>query len=183
MRLRVRPILIPTAVAALLMAACAPGHEPSPTPAEAVTDPERTAIEVAVDDELASATASIAQAGDGTLDHTVEVTWHGDAPVTLDDARFTHHQVGEPGGDLVLAGRGCGADWDAETEEVIHICTMDLQIIELAPGEAHAYPVRIHPEVGPLRLRPGTYRVQETVGWRQDGERGSFTISLTYEVQ
>jgi hypothetical protein len=143
----------------------------------------------------AGAPASVAAANlreeDGLIAHEVRVTWNGDGPAFLDDARFTHH-VTSNGGDLVLSGRGCGADYDEESRQAVFPCTADLQIVRLEPGGTHAYPVRIHPEVGPLKLEAGTYVVEQQVSWwrAEAGEQfpnrdpdGMFTISLTYTVE
>jgi len=130
------------------------------------------------------ATTSVTTNAEGQPSHGVQVTWNGTSAVTLDDARFTHHVIdGE--GDLVTAGRGCGADWNADSSEVSHICTADLQLVDLAPGETHEYPVRIYPEVGPLALEPGTYVVDQTIGWEPSngGARQEFTLRLTYTVE
>jgi hypothetical protein len=163
-----------------LLAACGA----IPGPAAPVRDPARITIAIEVDDDIVDVLLGpLESAGDGILQHEVFVEWLGAQRATLDDARFTHHVGGEPQGDLVLAGRGCGVDWHEERQVVMHICTQDLLIIELEPGEVHPYPVRIHPEVGPLQLQPGTYAVPETIGWQQDGEQGQFTLTLTYEVQ
>src|SRR5690606_13409224 len=83
------------------------------------------------------------------------------------------------------AGRGCGAEWDADRQQVTHFCTADLQLIEVGPGDTHEYPVRVYPEVGPLQLTPGTYVVEQTVDWwrpSSQANRSQFTIRLTYEV-
>jgi hypothetical protein len=161
------------------LAAC----EPVAEPADPVRDPARISITIEVDDPIVAVSLSQLEPADGgTLAHEVIVTWQGGAQAILDDARFTHH-VNGLNGDLVLAGRGCGADWDEERQMVLHICTQDLLIVELEPGESHAYPVRIHPEVGSLALTPGSYLVEETIGWEQDGEQGEFTVVLTYDVE
>lgn len=130
------------------------------------------------------ATTSVTTNTEGQPGHGVRVTWNGATAVTLDDARFTHH-VADSDGDFVTAGRGCGADWNAESNEVVHFCTADLQLIDLAPGETHEYPVRIYPDVAPLALGPGTYVVDETVGWvpSNGGARQEFTLRLTYTVE
>jgi hypothetical protein len=134
----------------------------------------------------------IREAEGGLLAHEVRVTWNGDGDAILDDARFTHHARGQGGGDLVLAGRGCGADWDAERGEVTHPCTADLRVVRLAPGETHAYPVFVYPAVGPLRLdRTRTYVVEEVIRWwdasgsegpapPEGDPAGQFTVRLTY---
>lgn len=135
-----------------------------------------------------SAQATAIRDENGLFVHGVRITWQGQQPARLDDARFTQRVEGDRG-DLVTAGRGCGADWDEQSRQVVHICTADLQIITIQPGGSHEYPVRVHPRVGPLRLAPGTYVLEEQVQWwRQDdltgGEpEGSFTIRLTYEVR
>lgn len=129
-------------------------------------------------------TTSVTTNAEGQPSHGVRVTWNGASAVTLEDARFTHH-VTVGAGDLVTAGRGCGADWNAESSEVMSVCTADLQLIDLAPGEAHEYPMRIYPEVGPLALAPGTYVVDETIGWvpGAGGTQQDFTLRLTYTVE
>jgi hypothetical protein len=172
-------------VSALLLGACAPGKEPTPTPPdEAVTDPGRVSVSAIVDDDVVVVEATAPEIADqGVMAHRVEVTWQGDAPVTLDDARLTLHASGDPHGDLVVSGRGCGAQWDDQRGELLQPCTSDLEIIELAPGETHPYPATIHPEVGPLRLLPGTYEVVERIGWESAGERGEFSATLTYVVE
>lgn len=123
---------------------------------------------------------------DGQPSHGVRVTWNGTAPAILDDARFTHHETSgtTPEGHLITTGRGCGASVDEATGEVQQFCTDDLQLINLAPGETHEYPVRIHPSLGGLLLRPGTYTVEETIGWRasETGPRQEFTVRLVYTV-
>ena len=123
------------------------------------------------------------------LQHGVHVTWQGDQTVRLDDARFAHH-VAEDSSDLITLGRGCGANWDEASEEVFLACTADLQLILVAPGETHEYSVRIPYEVGPLRLRPGRYVVEEPIHWwqqddisAQPGAEGEFTLRLTYDVE
>ena len=121
----------------------------------------------------------------GLLKHGVQVEWRGSEPARLDDARFGHH-VESNGGDLVTAGRGCGVSWDADARSVQHICTADLQLIDLRPGQIHEYPVWIHPSVGPLRLGRGTYVVEEVIAWSRVTDpatpAGRFTVRLTYEV-
>jgi hypothetical protein len=138
----------------------------------ALTDGEETVgdLEVSVRAEVVEAGASGAveataiRRQNQVLVHGVRVTWRGQEAVRLDDARFTHHVQGERG-DLVTAGRGCGADWDAQAGRVTHICTADLRIVDLRPGGSYEYPIRVHPEVGPLRLAPGTYVVDEVIRW------------------
>jgi hypothetical protein len=155
-----------------------------PDPAEPVRDPARITMAVEIDHDIVDVLLGpLEPAGDGSLQHEIFVEWLGVSRAILDDARFTHHVAGDPAGDLVLAGRGCGADWDEATEMVVHICTQDLLLIELEPGESHPYPIRIHSEVGPLQLTPGQYTVEETIGWEQDGEQGEFTLTLTYDVE
>jgi hypothetical protein len=157
-------------------------------------EPARFSVRAAVVEPgapvVVEATA-IRNAEGGLLGHEVRVTWRGEGEAVLDDARFTHHARGQGGGDLVIAGRGCGADWDAERALVMHPCTADLQIVRLGPDATHAYPVRVHPEVGPLRLdRARTYAVEEVIRWWAAAEgpatlpegdpAGQFTIRLTY---
>jgi hypothetical protein len=142
--------------------------------------------EVLEADAPATAVATAVSDMNGQPGHHVRVTWLDHARAMLDDVRFTHHVTAEAGeGDLVLAGRGCGADWSDDQAQVAHICTADFQIIQVASGEAHDYPVRVHPEVGPLRLEAGVYVVDQVVQWwRPDAEdvRDQFTIRLTYTV-
>ena len=140
-----------------------------------------------------SATEPGAPDDEGRRGHSVSVRWDGDERIVLDDSRFTHHvEVGD--GHLVTAGRGCGAQWSEEDDDVIQACTDDLQIIRLEPGESHVYPVVIYPEVGPLRLEPGTYTFDEPVRYWdtsvQDGEgfpngdaTGTLTVRVTYVVE
>ena len=119
----------------------------------------------------------------------VRVTWAGAQTARLDDVRFAHH-VESDGGDLITIGRGCGANWDDEAEELFLACTADLQLILLEPGETHEYPIRIPVKVGPLDLAPGTYAVDEPIHWwlQESIEapataEGEFTIRLTYDVE
>jgi hypothetical protein len=172
-------------LAALLLVACDEDDVPPAPPEVSV----RAEIVNGDAPFTASATA-VRETPDGPMAHEVRLAWDGDDPVMLDDARFTHHVEGDDG-DLVIAGRGCGAHW--QDDRVVHVCTDDLQIIEVAPGEAHDYPVRIHQEIGPLSLAPGTYVVEEVIGWwyadeddfggRPNGIEGELTIRLTYEVE
>lgn len=146
-----------------------------------------TSVHASVVDSSApvSVQATPVEESDGELAHGVRVTWNGDAEVRLDDARFTHHvSAASGGGDLVTAGRGCGANWSEATGQVEHFCTDDLQFIDLAPGETHEYPVTIVPDLEGLSLEPGTYTVEETIGWMPlDGGTGEeFTVRLTYIV-
>lgn len=155
----------------------------------AVDDPRAVfvTVEVLEDDAPVIVDVSELRGEGGLLRHEVRVLWDGDEPVVLADARFTHRVVEEEG-VLLLAGRGCGWHWSEEEEEFAGVCTDDLQIIEVAPGEVHDYPVAIHPEVGPARFGFGIYVVEEEVGWfrQEDGGSGEpdgvFTIRLTYEV-
>jgi hypothetical protein len=123
--------------------------------------------------------------------HEVRVTSNADETVRIDDARFAH-EVREGDGTLVTAGRGCGAGWDESTASISIACQDDLQIIRLEPNETHPYPVTIYPEVGPERLRPGTYVIEETIPWWFVGDdpfdtggdpEGEFTVRLTYTVE
>jgi hypothetical protein len=170
-----------------LLAACG-------TPA--VDDPEAITVTVEVVEADAPVSVSVTDLirQDGLLRHAVRVTWEGDGPAVLDDARFTHRVSGDDG-VLLVAGRGCGWNWFDDMEELAGVCTDDLQIIEVAPGGSHEYPVAIHPEVGPARLGPGTYVVEEPVAWAlRDEEQefpdppgvdpdGVFTIRLVYDVR
>ena len=150
-----------------------------------------TAQVLGTDPRISAEATELAERDGGVWRHDVVVTWDGDDPVVLDDARFVHHVKG-PDGSLVIAGRGCGAQW--EGDELMQACTADLQIIRLDPGGSHPYPVAIHTSVGPLRLTPGIYIVDETIGWwdqSQLGEggipsgqsMGSFVVRLTYTVE
>jgi len=123
------------------------------------------------------------------FEHEVRVVWQGEQTARLDDTRFTHH-IESDDGDLITIGRGCGANWDEDTEEVFLACTADLQLIFVEPGDGHAYRIAIPREVGPLRLSPGTYVVEENIHWWQQDEvnaeptdEGEFTIRLTYKVK
>ncbi len=119
----------------------------------------------------------------GQPSHEVVVTWNGNATARLDDARFTHHvEAAEGEGHLVIAGRGCGAHWNEETQDVEQVCTDDLRLIDLDEGEAHEYPVRVYPSVGSVALAPGTYTVDEVIGWESGSSSGEFTVRLTYTV-
>jgi hypothetical protein len=150
------------------------------------------AAEVVEPDAAASVEATaLRDAGEGRLAHEVRVTWEADAPAILDDARFTHW-VEEGAGHLVLAGRGCGADWEEASEQVVHVCTADIQLVWLEPGQSHDYPVRVYPQVGPLQLARGIYVVEEVVRWTYSDHpssadlgtpEGEFTIRLTYTVE
>ncbi len=121
---------------------------------------------------------------DGRYSHGVRVTWRGTGTVMLDDARFGHQVTAVDGsGDLVTAGRGCAPNWSEGEDEVFIVCTADLQLIELDPGETHQYPVTITPSIGPKQLEPGTYVVDEPISWQpQTGTGGQFTVRLTYTV-
>jgi len=121
----------------------------------------------------------------GVWAHGVRFTWNGTGSVMLDDARFTHHVDSTTGlGDLITAGRGCAPNWDTTTQEVFTACTADLQLIELSPGETHEYPVRVYTDFEALRASPGTYVVEETIGWEPSGggTRQEVTVRLTYTV-
>src|SRR5690606_35988848 len=128
---------------------------------EIPTPPLEIGVEAAVVEAgapVSVAATDVVEGEDGLPAHSVAVTWNGESTANLEDARFTHHVTAEDGeGDLVIAGRGCAPHW--EDERVVHVCTDDLRIVELAPGETHEYPVRITPELGPLTLAPGTYIV------------------------
>jgi hypothetical protein len=160
-------------------------------PQPPVDDPRAVfvTVEVLEDDVPVIVDVSAIRLETGLLRHEVRVLWDGDGPAVLSDARFTHRVVGEEG-ELLISGRGCGWHWSEEEEEFAGVCTDDLQIIEVEPGEVHDYPVAIHPEVGPARFGFGIYVVEEAISWghRGDGEfpdspdDGTFTIRLTYEV-
>lgn len=158
---------------------------------------ETTPLDISVQASIATVGAPVSVVAtdvtetDGLPSHGVRVTWNGDAAARLGDARFTHDVTAINGtGHLVTEGRGCGANWNDETGEVLHVCTADLQLIDLAPGESHEYPVRIVPEIGTLALEPGVYVVEETIGWEPvdgavadgTGAGGEFVVRLTYTV-
>lgn len=134
-----------------------------------------------------AASTDLFSSEDGRMRHGVQVqiACCGALAVQLDDARFTHHvEAGD--GHLVTAGRGCSAEWDENNRRVQHVCTADLQVIELQPGESNEYTVTLYPRVGPLRLQPGVYVVEQPIGWRPaagDGPGGRFTVRLTYGVR
>lgn len=133
------------------------------------------------------ADATAVTTNQGNYTHGVVVTWNGSADVVLDDERFTQHVSAQVGaGDLVIAGRGCGADWSDAEAQVTHICTADYQVVEVSPGESHEYPVTIYPVVGPLLLEPGTYVIDQVVNWWTPGaeaQQEQATVRLTYQVQ
>jgi hypothetical protein len=188
-----RRLSTPTAIlalvaATLLLAACdddGNGNGGS-------TDVERITVTAEVVQPAAPVTVEATEVGpitDGEASHGVRVTWNGDGPARIDDARFTHH-VEEAGGHLITAGRGCGASWDEQSNEIMHPCQDDLQIIELSPGDTHEYPVVVHLEVGDLALAPGTYVIEEPIAWwspptddPRDAPAEQFTIRLTYTVE
>jgi hypothetical protein len=159
-------------------------------------DPGDLTISVAAELVEADAPASVEatplrDAGEGRLAHEVRVTWEADRPAILDDARFTHW-VEEGAGHLVLAGRGCGPDWDDASQQVVHLCTRDLRLVWLEPGKSHDYPVVVYPQVGPLQLARGTHIVDEVVRWAYADDPlsadlatpdGEFTIRLSYTVE
>jgi hypothetical protein len=172
-------------VLGLLAAAVACGGDDYEPPSQIAVGVEVLEPDAPVDVEV----TDVVQGDDGVFQHGVRVTWRGDETVRLDDVRFAH-QVETADGDLITLGRGCGANWDEETEEVFLACTADLQLILVEPGESHEYSVRIPPEVGPLRLRPGTYVVEEPIHWWQQDDinaqptaEGEFTLRLTYDVE
>jgi hypothetical protein len=149
----------------------------------------RLGAEVLGQDAPVSVTTSSVNETANGFEHEVRVAWQGEQTVRLDDKRFTHH-VESDDGDLITVGRGCGANWDEEAEELLLACTADLQLIFVEPGDEHAYLVVIPREVGPLRLTPGEYVVEEKIHWWQQDEiaaepteEGEFTIRLTYEVE
>lgn len=174
------------AVAGVMLAATLAGsvsaQEADHTPPAFDIEVSATIVETGV--PVTVATTPVTTNTEGQPSHGVRVTWNGATAATLDDARFTHH-VTDGEGDLVTAGRGCGADWNADSGEVVHFCTADLQIVNLAPGETHEYPVRIYRDVAPLALEPGTYVLDETIGWEPSagGTRQEFTLRLTYTVE
>jgi hypothetical protein len=123
------------------------------------------------------------------FEHQVRVTWRGDLPAILDDARFVRRVEGDDG-ELIILGRGCGFSIDETSGELLFPCTADLQIIALNPGETHEYPVSLPSEIGSFRIARGTFAVDEVIAWRQLATRGGetrsegrFTVRLTYEVR
>lgn len=166
---------------------------------DARVDTVSVSVQVAATDIPITATVSEPEQDDrGLWAHSVTVQWDGAGTIVLEDARFTHHVQGtsEGGdGDLVTAGRGCGAEWSDSENRVVQACTADLQIIRLGTGETHAYPVRIYPEVGPLTLSPGTYVVEEEIPYwtpstsdgpasgREGDPDGTFVLRLEYVVE
>ncbi len=162
-------------------------------PAGAQTTGTPPAFDITVTAEVVEADApvtveatDVVADADGRYSHGVVVTWNGTTQAILDDERFTHHVTNEAGdGDLVTAGRGCGAEWSEQDEEVIHPCTLDLRVHPVDPGESHEYPVAVYPQVGPLTLEAGTYVVDQVVSWWRPGAEETqqqFTVRLTYEV-
>jgi hypothetical protein len=146
-------------------------------------------VEVLGQDTPVSVTTSPIVETENGFEHEVRIAWHGEQTVRLDDTRFAHH-IESADGDLITVGRGCGANWDEEAEELLLACTADLQLIFVEPGGEHAYRVVIPREVGPLRLTPGEYVVDENIHWWQQDEiaaepteEGAFTVRLTYEVK
>ena len=164
-------------------------------PASAQQTPTITSgpFDITVTATVIGANAPIEAAGtavtpvDGRYAHGVVVTWNGSADAVLGDERFTHHVTAlGSAGDLVTAGRGCGADWSEADAQVIHICTADYQVVEVSPGDSHEYPVTIYPVVGPLTLQAGTYVVDQAVAWwapGADGQQQQATVRLTYQVR
>ena len=136
-----------------------------------------------------AATAAGPGREDGWFEHEVRVTWRGEGPAGLDDARFVHRVEGEDG-DLITLGRGCGWSYDEQSEELVFPCTADLQLITIEPGQTHAYRVSLPSELESFRLRAGTYVVEEMIAWWQPPDLGAgpvaegrFTVRLTYEVE
>jgi hypothetical protein len=137
--------------------------------------------------EVAASEASLRD--DSWFEHRVSVTWRGDKPAILDDARFVHRVEGD-GGEFITLGRGCGFSVDEQSGELLFPCTADLQIIALDPGETHDYPVSLPPKIESFRMGRGTFVVDEVIQWRQPAFRGEesrsegrFTVRLTYEVR
>jgi len=157
------------------------------------TDEPTGALDISVTAEVLGANAPV-EVGttpvvadeQGRPSHGVTVTWIDPANAVLGDERFTHHVSAQAGtGDLVLAGRGCGAGWSEQEAEVVHPCTMDYRVSPVANGDTHEYPVRIYEELGPLRLEAGTYIVNQVVNWWRpatEDAQNQFTIRLTYQV-
>ncbi len=193
------PLLLASVAFAGLLALTCDGEQAAPG-----GDWERISVraEVIEGDLDVTVEATTPAAGDGeTWPHDVRVTLGAGAggsgaggTVVLDDARFAWHLEREGGeGDLVTAGRGCGASWSTEYELSI-ACTDDLQIVRLRPGETHAYPVAVYPGLGPLALRPGTYVMEQPIRWwgpeqldadefPAGDETGTLVLRLTYTVE
>ena len=126
---------------------------------------------------------------DGWFEHSVRVTWRGDAPAGLDDARFVHRVEGD-NDELITLGRGCGYSIDEQSNELLFPCTSDLRLITLDPAETHEYPVSIPSRIEMFRLGRGIFVVEEVIRWWQPPElgaqttaEGQFTVRLTYQVQ
>jgi hypothetical protein len=179
----VRAALPAVLLAALLVVACGGGDDGG---VSRVT----VRAEVVEADAPASVDVSAVSENDrGEFEHEVRVTWNGAQTARLADARFAHH-VESDGGSLVTLGRGCGASQDEASDELFIACTADLQLILVQPGETHVYTVRVPREVGDVRLRRGTYVVEEPIHWWQQATieaeptaEGEFTVRLTYEVE
>jgi hypothetical protein len=169
-------------VSLLLLAAC--GDE-NGAPTQVTVRAEVIEADAPVEVE-----ASQVSLGDnGWFEHRVRVTWGGDMPAILDDARFVHRVQGEDG-ELITLGRGCGLSVDERSGELLFPCTADLQIIALNPGETHEYPVSVPLEIDSFRMGRGTFVVTEVIQWRQPAftgaeprTEGRFTVRLTYEVR
>lgn len=158
-------------------------YEVTERPAPLDVSVEATVVETGA--PVSVAATSVSTNAQGLPAHGVRVTWQGSTPATLDDARFTHDVTAQAGtGRLLTAGRGCSASFDSMDDQIVHVCQDDLLIIDLAQGETHEYPVVIYPQVDTASLAPGTYVVEETIGWRPTagGERQEFTVRLTYTV-
>jgi hypothetical protein len=166
-----------------------------PAAPPAIDDPDAVTVSAAVVEPDATVFVEVSDVEDvdGELRHSVLVTWEGDEPVVLEDARFTHRVPTEDGA-LLLAGRGCSWSWFDEAEDLAGICTDDLQIIQVESGGTHPYPVAIHVEEGPVRLVPGVYEVEEEIAWSRVEDPdfpdapaaepdGTFTIRLVYDVR
>src|SRR5690606_16213561 len=96
------------------------GDAPGPFDVSVTAEVVGTGAPITVD------TTAVTEDADGRLTHGIEVTWTDSGNAVLGDERFTNHVSAQDGeGDLVTAGRGCGASWSELEREVIHPCTLD----------------------------------------------------------
>ena len=170
---------------ASLLAAC--GGEQDDAPLRLSVRAEVVEADAPVEVEASAVREGVT--GEGWFEHEVRVTWGGDAPGGLDDARFVHRVEGDDG-DLITLGRGCGYSFDEESDELLFPCTADLQLIALEPGQTHEYPVSIPSDLESFRVGRGTFVVEEVIRWWQPPDfgaeptaEGQFTVRLTYEVE
>ncbi|MEE8599445.1 cell wall-binding repeat-containing protein [Euzebya tangerina] len=128
----------------------------------------------------------------GEARHDVIFT-SSDGDLLLDDPRFvgiTQNRFGE--GQLVTSGRGCGAQYDPERDEVVIPCTTDLRYVELTEDESASRLVRIQTDdaaVGPTPVLTGRYVLDQVVRWARPSTQGEPEFSegdivrITYEVE